>query len=275
MGISPGIISLLTDFGSKDVYVGQMKAVIAQLNPSAKVIDLSHDVSPQDVVEAAFLLAGSWRFFPDGTVHIAVVDPGVGSERKIIAAEAGRQYFIAPDNGLLDIVLEDAKAGSARNSGKFRVFSVENPACRLYEASATFHGRDVMAPAAAHLTRGTDMERLGPPLKNPVKLNVPRPAYNGRTGITGEVVFVDGFGNLITNIVKTEIEKRFGSKPEKTLNFEIADEKISGLCATYSDGKPGRPMALIGSMGYLEIAVNLGNAAERLSTGKGDRVRIY
>lgn len=270
-----GVISLLTDFGNNDVYVGQMKAVIAQIYPAATVIDLTHGVRPQDVVEGAFLLAGSWRLFPDGTVHVAVVDPGVGSKRKIIAADAGGHFFIAPDNGILDLVFESVERDGGRNSAPVRIFSVENPACRLPGASATFHGRDIMAPAAAHLTRGTDLERLGPPFDERVRLDVPRPEFEAKSGITGEVVFIDGFGNLVTNVGRAEIEKHFPSRSAKDFRFEIADEKFAGLSRTYSDGRPGKLLALIGSLDLLEIALNLGNAAEHLSTGKGEKVRVY
>ncbi|TET31283.1 MAG: hypothetical protein E3J72_22780 [Planctomycetota bacterium] len=270
-----GIISIITDFGYDDVYVGQMKGVIAQIDPAATVIDLTHGVHPQDIVEGAFLLAGSWRFFPTGTVHVAVVDPGVGSRRKILAAEAGGHFFVAPDNGILELVFEYAERNSFRGSTPIEIVSVENPACRLPDLSVTFHGRDIMAPAAAHLTRGTDLTRLGPTVAGRVRLEIPRATFDSKTGITGEVVFVDHFGNLVTNISRVEIEKRLTSKSAKDIRFEIAEKNGTGLSRTYSDDKPGKLLALIGSMDLLEIAVNQGNAVEILDTGKGEKVRVY
>jgi S-adenosylmethionine hydrolase len=188
------IITLLTDFGLDDEYVGVMKGVILSINPAAVIVDITHRVEPQGILQAAFLIRSAWRFFPERTIHVIVVDPGVGGSREILAYESNRQVFIAPDNGVLTLLLDETAADKAvcvRNSDYF-----------LKPVSRTFHGRDVFAPVAAHLSRGTALTELGPAqdLKKILRLKVPKAFIDAAGAIVGSIVSIDRFGNLITNI---------------------------------------------------------------------------
>lgn len=249
-------ITLLTDFGTADGYVAAMKGVIASIAPDALVDDASHDVPPGDVVAAAHALARYWRLYPPGTVHVVVVDPGVGSERRAIAVQAAEQYFVAPDNGVLTPVL-DAEGAEVR--------ALEAPAYRRPDVSSTFHGRDVFAPAAAYLACGVPIARLGPPVLDPIRLEAPAPTRDG-AGVRGLVVHVDRFGNLVTNIP--------GAWVEDAGEVLVAGRSAGPVRRTYADVAPGELLALVGSNGSVEIAVRDGSAAERLGIGRGAEVRV-
>ena len=186
-----GVVTLTSDFGIQDSYVGTMKGVILRIYPAAKLVDLTHQVSPQDVLEASLVLEGAYRYFPEGTVHLTVVDPGVGTSRRAILLQAGPFYFVGPDNGIFTRVL-----GSEPEA---RVFAIENPHYRLSQISDTFHGRDIIAPVAAYLAQGIDPAEFGPQITDPVLLPLPLPRRWGNQ-IQGEVVSIDGFGNVITNV---------------------------------------------------------------------------
>ena len=252
--MKPPVVALLTDFGHADAYVGVMKGVLLSVCPEARVVDLSHEVAPQDVAGAAFLLEGACGYFPDRTIFVCVVDPGVGSERRIVAVETRRHVFLAPDNGLLGFLADEAK----------RIVRVENRACFLNPVSRTFHGRDIFAPVAGRLAKGLDPARLGPRTASLRTLDLPEPkAVAG--GLEGRVLAIDRFGNLITNIRAGRLA---------AAEIRIGRARIAGVKGTYADAAPGELLAVVGSTGRLEISVNRGHAAERLGVRVGDRVRV-
>lgn len=261
-GPSPsGIVSLTTDFGLRDPFVGVMKGVILGRFPEAKIVDLTHDIRPQRVAEAAFWLERSYRWLPAGTVHVAVVDPGVGTLRPILAARVGGHLFLAPDNGLLGPVLEDAATTPRRvDLDGLRDFGIEG-------WSATFHGRDIFAPLAAMLASGrVELEALGPAVAPSVSSALPRAMASGR-GVAGAIVTVDRFGNLITNVTRALIEA--------TDSPVVHVREISvGLGRTYADVPSGEHLALINAFDVLEVACRDGSAAERLRLGPGDPVLV-
>ena len=240
-----GIITLTTDFGAGDHYAGVMKGVIAGINPSTVVIDITHGIGTYNIAEAAFKLYASYSYFPEGTIHVAVVDPGVGSARRAIAAEGGGYLFVGPDNGVFSMIFDKC--------GVDRIVEIENPAFMLPTVSATFHGRDIFAPAAAHLSKGAALEDLGNGLSSYEKLEVPPPLDDGNT-ITGTVVYADRFGNLVTNIP--------GPVITNSAWVRAGDVTVSRVSASYSDCKEGELIALVGSSGFLEISVNRGSAFE-------------
>jgi len=262
------IVTLLTDFGVESTYPAQMKGVILGRCPEARIVDLSHGVPRHDVRTAAFMLASAVKAFPEGTVHVAVVDPGVGSSRPILAAAVEGSLFIAPDNGLLTIILGTEHEGRAGRRVEALV-SVENASLFRAEVSSTFHGRDVFAPVAAELASGTPIGDLGPPVKEFRPFEVPAPKCEGGR-VLGEVLYVDPFGNLVTNIPAGAL--RSGSQ-DRT-QTRIAGAVINGLSAAYSDVHAGMLLAYIGSAGFLEVAVNRQSAADRLGAGIGTRVSV-
>jgi len=259
-------ITLLTDFGLADAYVGTMKGVIVSVNPRARIVDLSHGVAPQDVRGAAFLLAGAFGYFPPGTIHVAIVDPTVGSERSAICVRSGGHYFIGPDNGVLSL--------ACYRAGRPRIHLLENERFFLPQTSRTFHGRDVFAPVAAHLSAGVPLEEFGPRARSMERIRVPVPAMRAGPAVRGQVVHVDGFGNLITNIGRDHIRRAFSGVEEGDLVLSLGDHRIGGLSGTYSDVGSGKALALFGSFDLLEIAIRDGNASSRLGIGRGDRVGI-
>jgi S-adenosyl-L-methionine hydrolase (adenosine-forming) len=251
------LIALLTDFGRQDAYAGVLHGVIAGIAPEARVIDLTHDVPPQDVRAGAFLLLTAYRYFPPETIFVVVVDPGVGTARAILAIRAGGHIFVGPDNGVLRWAVEDA---AGRAAGPVKSVRVEEPAFRLPEVSHTFHGRDVIAPAAAHLARGVPLGALGPPAGPLVGAPFPRPVEVAG-GLAGEVLYVDRFGNAITNL------------PPGPGIVRVAGQAVPRRGA-YAEGTPGRPLALAGSAGLIEVAVPGGSAAATLGIGAGTPVRL-
>ncbi len=259
------IITLLTDFGHRDAYVGIMKGVIAQRCPEAIVIDLCHEVSPQAVNEAGYLLETSFPYFPRGAVHTAVVDPGVGSDRDIVCVCAQGHKFLAPDNGLLSAVVAESDVE--------RIVRVTNAEYFLPSPSRTFHGRDIFAPVAAALAQGADPDVLGPRTDSIVLLPSREPTQTADDELQGEVVHVDRFGNLITNIKESAL-KRFCPDADACDVF-VGTVALRGVCAAYSDVAAGEWLALIGSTGRLEISINQGSAAGASRCGVGARVLIH
>jgi hypothetical protein len=255
------IITLITDFGYRDGYVGAMKGVMLNIFPKATIVDISHDIAPQDIDSAAFVLNSAYNFFSPGTVHVVVVDPGVGSARRILAAAAGGHLFLAPDNGVLKFVLEKNKPAD--------MYHVNNSKYFLAEVSRTFHGRDIFAPAAAHLAKGIPIAELGPPVRDWKIGRLPRLVERERE-IVGEIIYVDRFGNLISNIPGDVLQRSHHTQ----IVVKIAGAVIDGLVASYFAGKKNQPVALIGSAGYLEIAVNGGNAQKTLGRQIGDEVNV-
>jgi S-adenosylmethionine hydrolase len=250
------IAALLTDFGALDPYVGIVKGVIKSLSPRASLIDLAHEILPQDVRSAAFHLMVSVPYFPDGTLFVAVVDPGVGSSRAVLYAETARHRYLAPDNGLLSWVFRKQPPRVLR--------SVENDALFLSPVSRTFQGRDVFAPVAGHLLGGMKSKRLGPPYQMKTRIPFPEPVRS-KNKIQGEVLVVDRFGNLISNIGEREMRGR-------RLRVRVGRSKMLPLCPSYSEGPDKAPFVVRGSFGFLEVAVKNGNAAERLKACVGDEL---
>ncbi len=263
--MSRGCITFLTDFGTADAYVAAMKGAALSVNPDACLVDISHDVPPQDILWAAHLLAWSVPYFPPGTVHVAVVDPGVGTERRILAAEAGGQVLLAPDNGLLSVVLAHSPPG--------RIVSVANSAYFRHPVSATFHGRDIFAPVAAHLTLGVDPGQLGSPVSDPLRLEEALPRRVAEDAIEGTVIHVDRFGNLVTNISRSDLES-LDAIATGRLEVQVAGTRIDGIRRAYGDVPAGGILALIGSSGLLEVSANRRSAADVLRAGRGSGVLV-
>ncbi len=253
------IITLTTDFGYKDPYVGSMKGVILSINPRAKVVDISHEVEPQNVREAAFLLASTYRFFPKGTIHVVVVDPGVGSRRKILCARTSSGYFLAPDNGILTPVLQ--------HESRFSLREVSNPLFFREEISSTFHGRDKFAPSAAHLSLKDIFNRFGPTLSQFQKLPWPKPKIE-KNKILGEVIHVDRFGNLITNIENFHLK---GHRVPPAA-VRVGRINVSKWARYYAESKRGELIALLNSTDYLEIAMPNESAARKTGATIGSSV---
>ena len=258
------IITLTTDFGLQDPYVGQMKGAILKRNITARIIDLTHGISPHDVLGAAVAIRTSYRYFPKGTIHLIVVDPGVGSQRGILAATGEDQLFIAPDNGLLTLL--------AMNNTIEAVHRVENSSLFPSEISGTFHGRDIMAPIAAALAGGLPLDKVGPEttFTKCVQLDIPEPVID-KESITGQVMHIDHFGNIRTTI-NTRHLSRF--QPSNFAGIRIGDHTIDAILSTYSEQPAGELIALIDSSGYLELAENRGNAAKLTGCRPGDKVVV-
>jgi len=258
----PNIITLLTDFGHEGGYVSVLKGVILNINLLVQIVDISHHVPPQNIHEAAYSLLVNYPFFPKGTIHVVVVDPGVGSRRKLLCAKTSSGIFIAPDNGLLAPVLEQEKTVIVREVTNERFF--------LPKVSNTFHGRDKMAPCAAFLSRGSGFNLVGPRVKSWKKINLGRCLIQKKS-IKGTIIHIDRFGNLVTN-VKEENLSHLGDL--LSLSVGVCGKKISGLVHFYSEVSRGELLSLIGSTGYVEISRNLGSAAEKLKAKIGDVVEI-
>ncbi len=254
------IITLTTDFGTEDPYVGIMKGVILGIAPEATIVDLSHGVPPQDVRRASFLISSAVPYFPPGTIHVVVVDPGVGSERRPIALQTQRASYVAPDNGVLTLVLHREPAT--------RIVHLTNARYWLPMVSATFHGRDVFAPVAAHLARGVPLDELGEPIDEIVTLPLLQPTCQADGSIVGHIQHIDHFGNCITDIPAEMVAST------ASITVEVAGHRIHGLAPTYAAVAPGNLVALIGSAGYLEVAIREGNAARQLGIEVGERVVI-
>jgi S-adenosyl-L-methionine hydrolase (adenosine-forming) len=255
----PTLITLTSDFGTRDPYVAAMKGVILERCPEAQIIDLSHDIAAQDVFEAALFIAGCADRFPPGTIHVVVVDPGVGSDRRGLVAQVGFQRFVCPDNGLLTLLLQRLSVEAAH--------AITNPAFMLPKVSATFHGRDVFAPTAAALAAGGALDEAGPAVQDLVALDIPQATRSGQS-VSGAILHIDHFGNAITNIHRSHLG---GATPEP---FEIGGRRFDRLCATYGEVPKGDSCALFGSGDYLEFAINGGNAAEDLSLVSGLEVEL-
>ena len=262
-----GIITLLTDFGTEDEYVGVMKGVILSVNPAATIVDISHGIDPQNLTQAAFMIQAILPYFPEGTVHLSVIDPGVGTDRAILALSIGGKILLAPDNGILTLLLKEKSIAS--------VIRVKNSDYFLKPVSRTFHGRDIFAPVAAHLSKGLDINALGPPVSPDtlVKLPLSEPHISDTGELLGTIIAADRFGNLMSDIDMKTLDS-FCKREYKKLGIRIGASEIIGLSETYANVKPQQPLAIIGSRGYLEIAVNCGNAQRYFKVGKGDSVRI-
>ena len=261
----PGLITLLTDFGDRDSFVASMKGVILTINPQATFVDLSHHVPPHSVEDAAYLLNSCYRYFPKGTVHVAVVDPGVGSARRALIAKGERYFFLAPDNGLLTHVLAD--------NSEMEVREIENAEYRLTSPGRTFDGRDLFAPAAARLTKQQLFSSYGPLVTDYKTFAILKPTWES-TALVGEIVYVDRFGNLISNITRSHVEESQSILKRLNPLIRVAGHMINGLVNSYSEGYPQVPHALINSDGQVEVFVKEGNAAITINVGRGQRVDL-
>ena len=257
---SKGLVTLLSDFGQQDVYVGVMKGVIAQVNPALVVVDLAHQIPPQNIAAASFSLLSAYAHFPQGTVHIAVVDPGVGSQRRAIAIQTAAGFLVGPDNGIFTGVLSQSPAIAAVEATNSQYWYTPQP-------SSTFHGRDIFAAIGAHLASGVALEKLGSAIAPEDLIQLPTPTWQQTdSGISGTIQEIDHFGNLITTIPGTCVTG-------KSWFVEICGLSVPGG-QTYSDSLPGKLIGLVGSHGWIEIAVNAGNAKAYLQQNQGDPVRV-
>jgi S-adenosylmethionine hydrolase len=257
------VITLTTDFGIRDGFVGTMKGVIYSIAPQVKIVDISHAVAPQNIQEGAFALARAARFFPSGTVHIYVVDPGVGTKRRPLAARLGDQYFVGPDNGLLTPLIRDAE----QNQKLVEFVHLNNPKYWLPKISRTFHGRDIFAPVGAHLANGISLSELGKAVTDPVRLELPPPEKT-ETGWIAHITVVDAFGNLTTDLPASVLEG------QTNILFRLRGIEVAGVTESYGHKQSGELVALVDSEDYLEIAIVNGSAAQQLGAKVGDAVEV-
>ena len=260
--MKPAIITLLTDFGTQDYFVGAMKGAILSINPHATIVDITHEIPPQDIQAAAFNLLASYKDFPAGTIHLAVVDPGVGSDRRAILVECANQFFIGPDNGLFSWISE--------REGKFSAWQITNEEFFRSPISATFHGRDVFAPVAAGLSNGRAPGELGPPLDNIVMLAPLLPRTTGDS-IEGSIIHIDRFGNCITNLTSEHINEERIAAGAKMI---VSSKEITSIRRFFADQSASNDelFMLVGSAGFVEIAAQNASAARTLSAKRGDTV---
>lgn len=252
-------IAILTDFGLKDYYVGAMKGVISSINPNVQLIDISHEMPPQNVRAAAYILKCVYAYFPPGAIFLVVVDPGVGGKRRGIILKTAKYFFVAPDNGVLSLIHEPAK-----------IIHLTNQSYWLPSPSQVFHGRDIFAPVAAHLSKGVPLEEFGTEINELIRLPSLKPVVR-KDAILGEVIHIDHFGNLITNIEKKDLESE---QVVVEVVVEIKGQRLSGIKGFYSQVEAGQLLALWGSSGHLEISVNGGNAGKVLGVERGEKVRV-
>jgi len=255
------IITLTTDYGTNDHLVGTLKGVILKINPEATIVDITHNVAPFDLLDAALAIGSAYSYFPPRTIHVVVVDPGVGTERRPLLVTAENQYFVAPDNGVLSVIYEREENVVVRNVTAAHYF--------LQPISKTFHGRDIFAPIAAWLSKGWQTASMGEEITDHKKFALPKPKATDGV-VKGIVMRVDTFGNLVTNF-------RVEDLPESALingevKFQVGNQAVSRMVPTFASGDAGEPVAYVGSAGYVEIAVNKGNASRTLSIGRGTAV---
>jgi S-adenosylmethionine hydrolase len=257
------VITLLTDFGMRDGYPGVMKGVIWKIAPGVQITDLSHEISPQNILEAALLLSRTAPYFPNGTIHVAVVDPGVGTSRRGIAAQLGSQFFVGPDNGLFSLMIVRAEA----NNETIKYVHLNQSEYWLSNVSTVFHGRDIFAPIAAHLASGIPLDNLGVVIIDPVRLELPVPICT-QNGWLGQVIHIDHFGNLSTNLDLRHLQN------VSNVIIRIKDRQVLGLASTFCERPVGTLIGLIDSSGSLAISVVNGSAADILDTQIGDQVEV-
>ena len=253
------IITLLTDFGTRDGYVGAVKGVIKRINPQAEIVDVTHEVESYDVLGAAFALNNCYRYFPKGTIHLAVVDPGVGSLRQPILIRTTDFSFVGPDNGIFSFIYQREDLTD--------MVVVSNKKYFLVELSRTFHARDIFAPVAAYLSLGVETDEFGSPAKECMKLIIPQPESKGKS-LKGEIIHIDRFGNLITNVTAALLRKK------KNAEIAVGKRRIKGISRSYFEIREKRLGALVGSSGFLELAVNQGSAQKLLRAKVGEGIKI-
>ena len=254
------IITLTTDFGLADPFVGMMKGVVLGIAPDVQLVDVTHGIQSYDILEAALVIDSSYRYFPQGTIHVVVVDPGVGSQRRPVAVAAHGHIFVAPDNGVLSLVL-DRDAVEPLPAA----YHITNDSLFQDPVSPTFHGRDIFAPVAAHLARGTPIESLGPRIADLIRKPLPKPRVQGGR-LVGTVLRIDRFGNIMMNLRLENLGEEF--------SIRIAGLAITRLCRSFSEADPGELVAIEGSAGFIELALNQGSAAVRLNVERGSEIEL-
>jgi S-adenosylmethionine hydrolase len=259
------IVTLTTDFGLNDHFVGTIKGVILDIVPGVEIVDICHSVQAFDVLDGALTIAQAYSYFPNGTVHLVVVDPGVGTARRPIIVTSERHHFVAPDNGVLSLIYGREE--------RLHVRHVTAEHYYLQPVSNTFHGRDVFAPITAYLAKGVDPEKFGDEITDFVRFNAPKPKPVDSNTIRAVVLKVDRFGNLVTNVTPQDVPALFQPEPPP-FKILIGKREITELHTNYAQGVPGSIFGILGSMGYLEIAANRGSAAQLLGTGKGTEVNL-
>lgn len=263
--MSTSAIALLTDFGTKDFFAASLKGAIMRINPLVRIVDMSHDLDSFDIPAASFFLSACSPYYPEGTIFLSVVDPGVGSRRRILMAEAGGRFYIGPDNGLLTRVL--------MHGGNARLVEVTEERYFIPSTGRTFEARDKMAPAAAWLSTGVAFDRFGPEVRDYEKIDIHFPVFKDSV-LTGHVAYIDKFGNIITDIKTSLVKEFFCRKSYEDLVFEVKGEKTSFFSRSYEEGKKERMMVIEGSLGFMEIAVFQGSAAARTGARMGEKVFI-
>lgn len=259
------IITLTTDFGLNDHFVGAMKGVILEIVPEAAIVDISHAVQAFDVLDGAIAISQAYSYFPNGTVHVVVVDPGVGTTRRPIIASSDGYHFVAPDNGVLSMVYAREERMHVRHVTSDHYFR--------QPVSNTFHGRDVFAPVAAYLAKQVDSHKFGDEIEDFVRFAAPRPKPNGENRIRAVVLKVDRFGNLITNVTPQDVPALFSDKPGP-FKIVVGSKEVTEIQTSYAEGAPGQVFGILGSMGYLEIAANRAPASQITGANKGSEVSI-
>lgn len=260
-----GVVTLTSDFGLSDHFVGVMKGVMLGINPALHFVDISHDIPPQDILAGSFCLRSAYGYFPPGTIHLGVVDPGVGGSRRVLVAMTRDHLFVGPDNGLFSFVFSDPafrRAHAVTASGYF-----------LVPRGATFHGRDIFAPVAAWLSRGIPPDQMGPRIDDAVRISLPEPHREGAF-LEGEIIHVDRFGNLISNITESLCEGLKEGREDCRLRISVSSQEIERVVRYYDEGFADKPLALFNSSGLLEIFCRGSGAAGRLGVGKGERIRV-
>lgn len=258
------IITLTTDYGTNDHLVGTLKGVILKINPETTMVDITHNVTPFDLLDGALAIGSAYSYFPPKTIHVVVVDPGVGTERRPLLASAGNQYFVAPDNGVLSVIYEREKENLVvRHANAEHYF--------LQPVSKTFHGRDVFAPVAAWLSKGWQTASMGDEIQNYKRFTIPRPKEADGV-VKGIVMRTDAFGNLITNFRGEDLPE--GAAGERAIKLQVGNQAVTRLVDTFARGNNGEAIAYFGSSGFLEIAVNKGNAARTLGIARGTAVTL-
>ena len=255
------ILTLTTDFGLSDHYVGTMKGVICGICPDAQIVDISHDVTPYEIGEGAYLIAQAWRYFPKKTVHVVVVDPGVGSARRPILVEAGGQCFIAPDNGVLSMVYLQQKS---------KVRLISNEKLFRHPVSKTFHGRDIFAPVAAHVAAGVPAARVGKAIDDYLKPEFEKPHRAGKRTWIARILKIDRFGNIVTNIHVND----FGDLATRNFSLALGPQEVTALATNYAESAPGELFLILGSSGYYEVSMNQGSAVKRVKCEPGAAIEF-
>jgi S-adenosyl-L-methionine hydrolase (adenosine-forming) len=259
------IVTLTSDFGINDHFVGTMKGVILNIAPEAKIIDICHSVQPFDILDGALTIAQAYSYFPSGTTHVVVVDPGVGTARRPLLVSTEKHYLVAPDNGVLSLIMDREERVKVRHITGQHYF--------LQPISNTFHGRDVFAPVAGYLAKGVDTGKLGDEISDYIRFSAPKPKVVDEGKLRGVILKVDRFGNLVTNFTLPDIPALF-QDPPVAFKIMIGDREITELHSTYSEALPNEVFAILGSMGYLELAANRASAAQLLGVGKGTEVHV-